>query len=383
MLAFRRERRQIGERGPHVAEGALTSLQREVGTGRERLGSGGELGQPRKRLLTDARLPRLRFGTFRLLLTLLRRPLLLTPAILLELFLQPFPLTRLRLLALARRLLVPFGPRPRFRLEPRLLECTPRSFFRPILGLELRCALLSNLFGRIGHENRGRRRRGGRLPFVHLAEDGAGALEPVLVLPARGDMLEIATVVEPFDRGNRGVLEVAVQRDVDDFRAILDRRERRQPDRLERRVPGDGSQRMHVADAAEGAQGDFLAERRFRDRRQHSDVRQRFDRREALGFGQALERIERNIPQHRQRRVPNALISVRAGHRRQRGRIHQLPDRRPPDSGVRVFARDLRKQFALIYRDLLYVSQPDRGIGVLLGRLGAKSIQQSHIAAQA
>jgi hypothetical protein len=395
MLALRRQRRQIGERRSHVAQRALACLQRQVGSGGERRGTGGKLGQPGKRFLPDARLTRLRFGALRLLLALLRSLFFLTPALLFQLFVQAFPIARLFLFALTRGLGFAFGAfgagARHVGFEPLgfLLLClTPRDF----LSVELPRERLSRQFGRFGDRGdnvRSRQcRRFGRRALVHLAENGAGTLERAPVFRARGNLLEIATVVEPFDGSDCGVLEVAVQRHVedlsaDDLTAFGERRERRQPDRLERGVPGDGSERMHVADAAQGAQGDLLAERRLRYGGQHSDVRKDLDRCEALGFGEALERIERDIPQHRQRRLPDALIGVRARHGRQHGRIHQLGNRRPSHPGLRVLAGDLREQIALIDRDLLDVGQPHGGIGVLLRRLRAESIQQGHIAGQA
>ena len=184
-------------------------------------------------------------------------------------------------------------------------------------------------------------------------------LSALLFFPRAATCSRSRAIVEPLDRGDRGVLEVAVQRDVDDLAAILERRERRQPDRLELGVPGDRSERMRVADAAKRAQGDFLAERRLRDAASilTSDSASTAARLSVFGTG----------PRTRRARYPAASSAPSSrtlssgserGHRRQGGRIHQLGDRRPPHPGVRVLAGDLGEQVALVDRDLLDVGQP-------------------------
>ena len=205
----------------------------------------------------------------------------------------------------------------------------------------------------------------------------ARALERALVLPARSDLLEISAIVEPLDRGDARVLEVAVERDADDLAAILQRRQRGEPDRLEPGVPGDRSERA-LANAAEGAQRHFLAKRRLRHRREHPRVRERLDRGEAFRFGDAFERVEGDIPQHRQRLVPDIRIGIGFCHRRQRGRIHQLGHSRASHPSIHIVPGNLGEQVALVDRDFLYVGQADDGIGMLLGRLCAESIEQGH-----
>ena len=73
-----------------------------------------------------------------------------------------------------------------------------------------------------------------------------------------------------------------------------------------------------------------------------------------------------------------ASSASRLRHAGERGRIHQLGDRRAADPRVGIVARDLREQFALLERNLLDEAQADRGVDVLLTGLGAETIEQCH-----
>ena len=88
MLALRRERGQIGERGADIAQRALAGLEREVGLGGKRFHARGKLRQLGERLLPHARLARLRLGPLGLLRRACSRPFLPTTSFLFGLFFE-------------------------------------------------------------------------------------------------------------------------------------------------------------------------------------------------------------------------------------------------------------------------------------------------------
>src|SRR5207237_1037226 len=88
-------------------------------------------------------------------------------------------------------------------------------------GLTARCGAVL--------ERWGRGRLGGVLrvalggdALVHLAKDRACALGRALVLRARGDLLQLAAIGDPFDGRERRIAEVAVERRAENLGVILE-----------------------------------------------------------------------------------------------------------------------------------------------------------------
>ena len=212
--------------------------------------------------------------------------------------------------------------------------------------------------------------------LVHFAQNRPGALDRALVLPARGDLLEIRAIVDPLDRGDTRVFEVAVQGDARGFR-----RDPAAPSSAARRIGSSWACRAIDPSACASLTRPQRSRARLPREAPSSRSSQASSRRRALrprarlsAVGDAFKDVERDIAQHRQRRVANVRRSGSASATsRQCGRIHQLGDRRPAHSSVRIVARNLGEQVALVDRDFLYVGQPDDGVGMLLRRLCAKS----------
>ena len=244
----------------------------------------------------------------------------------------------------------------------------------------------------------GRRGSGGRAPpaaacsrrlflcsaaslLVHLADDGARALRGALVPGARRDLFELGAVGDAFDRGQRRILELAVEGDAEQLAMILQRVKRHTADALVLGVAGNRSERVAVADAdpRQRRPRGRLARRVLGDADDGFRVLDRGDRRQALGLADPLERFERDIAQHGQRLRPHLLVGVGLRDRGERRRIHQLRDRGAPHPGIGVLARDLVQQLALVERQLLHELQPDRGVGILVTGVSAESIKQCHM----
>ena len=107
----------------------------------------------------------------------------------------------------------------------------PRAFSR---RLALGGSLDTFAFGRIGFRRRRRLRRGGSRRFsrllrgaiVHLAHQRARAFRRALVLRPRRHLLEIVPAGETLDGRERGILELAVQCNAEDFALVLQGRKR-------------------------------------------------------------------------------------------------------------------------------------------------------------
>src|SRR5581483_1938740 len=218
----------------------------------------------------------------------------------------------------------------------------------------------------------------GRLALVDLADDGTRALGGRLALRAVRDLLELAAIGHALHGRQRGLAELAVQRDADDLVVILQRVERRAPHRLLIRVLRNRPQHARIAlvdDARQRADRGRFARRALRDGGEGADVADRVDRRQALGFANPLERLERDVAQHRGGVGAHALVRVAGRNRRQRGRVEQFRDRRAADAGIGILARDLGEQRVLGQRNLLHERQANRWILVVLPRLCAKPIK--------
>ena len=143
-------------------------------------------------------------------------------------------------------------------------------------------------------------------------------------------------------------------------------------------VTRDGPGHMRIADPFERAGSHRLADRALGDERQRLRVAERLDGRQAVGFGDAFERLERDVAEHRHRLLADRGLGVCRKHGERR-RIHQLADGRATDADVRVVPRDLGQQLAFGNGDFLDEAEPDRRVGMLLPGLCAKSIQQCHV----
>ncbi len=233
------------------------------------------------------------------------------------------------------------------------------------------------------HIRRTRGRRAGvkRLlcgTLVHLAQQPARALDRVLALRARRDLLEIRPIGEPLDGGRRGVLELAVGRHAQQLAAILQLLERIAPDRLERRVPRDRPERVRIGDALQREPRDRFPGRALGDRGQCPQIVHRLDGRDAFRFAGPLEGFQRDVAQHRRRLRADALVRVAARRRGEQRRIHQLGDGRAPHARILIVARKGRQRLALVHRKLLDEGQTHCGIGIGVAGRRAESIEQCH-----
>ena len=159
---------------------------------------------------------------------------------------------------------------------------------------------------------------------------------------------------------------------------IVERLERADADRLVLGVPRDRAERVDVGDALAGAHRGGLARRVLRDADERLRLRDRFDRRVRVRLADALERFERDVAQHGDRLSPHVLVRVGGGERGKRCGIQQLRDGGAPNARVGVLASDLGDQLALVERQLLHERETDRGIGMLVPRLGAEPIEDRH-----
>ena len=130
-------------------------------------------------------------------------------------------------------------------------------------------------------------------------------------------------------------------------------------------------------DPRERAAGDRIAQRRLGDLGERALVGQRLDGGEASVFVDALERIERDVAQHRQRRVADRRVGVIARDGGQRLGIEQLADGRLPDARVAVLARRGHDLVAFGQRQLGEIREADGRVGVPL-RLRAEAIEKRH-----
>ena len=67
---------------------------------------------------------------------------------------------------------------------------------------------------------------------------------------------------------------------------------------------------MRVGDPVERARRHRFARRALGDQRQRLRVGERVDRRQAVGLGDAFERLERDVAQHRDRLLAHGLVGV-------------------------------------------------------------------------
>ena len=225
----------------------------------------------------------------------------------------------------------------------------------------------------------GRRLRGGAL--LHVADQRAGALRARFVPGPVRHLFEVVAIRQPLHRRDAGVLEFAVQRDVEDLAAILHALERSLPHRLVLRMPRDRSEHVHVGDSRQRAPGRRFAGRSLRNRCEGFRIGQRrqlVERGEALALAHPFERFEREVAQHRNRVHPHPFVGIVARDAGKRRWIHQLCDRRSPHPRIAIVARDFRQQRALVERDFLDEGEPDGRVRMLLSRLDAESIEQSH-----
>ena len=214
--------------------------------------------------------------------------------------------------------------------------------------------------------------------IVDLAHEHARAFGDGLVLGARRNFVQLRAVREVVERRERRILELAVQRDGENFLPILEPLERGQPHRFVRRVPGDRSQRARIGDARDCAGRDRFLRGRFRNHREGLRVDNRVHGGQALRLSHAFERLECNVAEHRVRLGPDPFLHVVARDFRKRPRVHELGCRRAPHARVLVAARDFGEQLVLVDRDFLYEREPDGGIGVFLTRLRAEAVEQRH-----
>jgi hypothetical protein len=175
----------------------------------------------------------------------------------------------------------------------------------------------------------------GRLPFVHLAHDRARALRRALVLRARHNLLELAAVGDPLDRGHCGIPEFAVEGDAEQLGVIVQPVERGAPHRFVHRVTRDRSERVTVGHPRERGLRRRLARGVLGDADERLRIVDLGDGRQALALAHSLEHLERDIAQHRYRLRPHVLVRIVFRHGAQRRRIHQLRDSRAPHARVR------------------------------------------------
>ena len=154
------------------------------------------------------------------------------------------------------------------------------------------------------------------------------------------------------------------------------------PHRLVFGVTGDRSEHVAVGDARQRARGRRRARRGLRHHRQRLRVGQR--RQAPRPPPGSRPRRCLRTPRARCRAAWRSPARARASsasdfrHAGERGRIHQLGDRRAAHPRVGILPRDLGEQIALLERNLLDEGQADGGVGVLLTGLGAESIEQCH-----
>ena len=98
----------------------------------------------------------------------------------------------------------------------------------------------------------------------------------------------------------------------------------------------------------------------------------------ALGLAEAFEGLERDVAQHADGLRLDLRVGLVTRDGGERGRVHQLRDRRSPHARIGVLAGDLGEQIALLERDLLHEREADGGVGMLVTRLGAKPIENCH-----
>ena len=142
--------------------------------------------------------------------------------------------------------------------------------------------------------------------------------------------------------------------------------------RAERVGVGHGGERTPCGRVARSA----LGHRRQRLRVGQRD--QRVDGRQTLRLAEALEYLERDVAQHRQRVRADAVVGIVPGDAGQRRRGHQFSHRRTPHARIRIAARNLGEQIPLVERKLLDEGEADGGVGVFVAGLRAESIQQCH-----
>ena len=177
-----------------------------------------------------------------------------------------------------------------------------------------------------GHGGRGGRLRClARGTFIGLAHVRTCPLRRALVPAAQLYLFELGAVGDEVERGQRRILEIAVHRDGQELvvRALLaNLLERTHADRLERRMTRDRGERVHVHDAGERARRRGFAGGRLRNLAEYLRIGEGVDRLLALRFADFLERLEREVAQHRRGLGADAVVLVLAQHHGQRRRVH-------------------------------------------------------------
>ena len=143
-------------------------------------------------------------------------------------------------------------------------------------------------------------------------------------------------------------------------------------------MTGDGPQGARIVQPRQGVARHRLPGRRLDDLRQDLGVGQRIDGRETLGFARILERLERDVAEHRHRIRPHTGVRIVAGDERQNRRVHQLSHCGPADASAFVSSRGRDQLVALVNRQRLDVRQPHIRIGMLACRNRAKSVEDCH-----
>ena len=324
---------------------------------------------PRRRQIVDARRARRFVGE-------LREPRLTPLGVLARGVIGRFAarprLRFLRLAARRRRFFLrarPFGSREPLRLLARPLL---------VLGGARLCRQPRGPFRRFRFRCRSRRSR--RLlsrALVGLAQDAARPLRGALVLRAARNLFQLGSIREALHGRRRRLAELAVQHHAEHLEVIVERLERRPPYGFVLRMTRDRSEHVLIAvfdRARKRAMRGRFARRALGHYRQRSQIADGIDRRQAFRFADPLERLERNVAQHRGRLGANALVAVARCDDGERTRIEQLRHRGAPHARVGIFARHLGEQLVVGQRDLLNEGEPDRRVRMLLARLRAKPI---------
>ena len=218
----------------------------------------------------------------------------------------------------------------------------------------------------------------GGASLVHLAQHAARALRRRLVFCARGNLFQLGAIADPLNRGERGILEVAVQGDGQQLGVVVESLERRSSDRLVFRVPGDRPERVAVRHAFKRSKCGLFARSVLGDAAERLRIVDRRHACQAVARVQPFERFKRDITQHRERLCSHVLVGVGPGDAGERGRVHQFGDGGAPHTSVAVFACHFEQQIALVERELLHELQTGGRVRILVAGMSAESIKQCH-----
>jgi hypothetical protein len=275
------------------------------------------------------------------------------------------------------RFTVQFDPRRLCSLDPcrefLRTKATLHKRFRPAAEIEparAACMCCRRL---------GRRRLPGRscLSVQGLEQDAR---------PARGDLggglcrhgSQGLAVRDPLDCCERDVLVLALERDGDDLCRIGEPPQGLDSRRGQAGAPCHGCQRLGIVQSHDCGPPDRVERRRLRHRDDVAHVLQQRERRQTLGFGRVLEHAEREVPQNRNRLLPDALIAIRPGDFSHQCRFDDLPHRRPPHAGVAVLPGDGDQNVLLVQGKLLDTRDSGERIIALPLWWPSESIEQRH-----